>query len=177
MIFGDPADFAIEAEPDTMPTSSIVWGHMRVWCCGKAFGNFHESDCGLSGAQVRLSELANALGALTSPLLAGLDDQSAWDFLDGALYLDEDRSDEEVQLDADAWSRHNFLTNSSEAFDGFKSFIYMRDRETLRILVRRSDEILGAHTVTAAGFVTAANQFEQWCNAIVSKRHAASPAV
>jgi hypothetical protein len=170
MLFGDPDDFAIEAEPDTKPTSTFVWGHMRLWCCGKAFGNFHEADCDLSDPQGTMSHLANHLDAIASPFLAGLDDQAAWDFLDRALFLDVGQSAEEVELDADAWSRHNFLTNAGEAFDGYKSFVYRLDRDTLRILFRRSDEALIGCTVTSTGYVAAVRQFERWCNEIIGKK-------
>jgi hypothetical protein len=169
MLFGDPADFAIEAEPDTKPTSSIVWGHMRVWCCGKAFGNFHETDCGISDPQVHMSRLANHLDALASPFLSALDDQAVWDFLDRALYLDVGQSAEDIELDAEAWGRHDFLTNAGEALDGYKSFIFLRDPETLRVLFRRSDEALVGCTVTSTGYVAAVKQFERWCTEIIGK--------
>ena len=42
-LFGNPADFAIEAgvEPDLRP-GSAVWGHMRVLCGGAALGDIEE---------------------------------------------------------------------------------------------------------------------------------------
>ena len=44
MIFGNPEDFAIEAESDATDTSpaGTVWGHMRIWCRGVSFGDFKE---------------------------------------------------------------------------------------------------------------------------------------
>jgi hypothetical protein len=153
MTFGDPSDFAVEAESDGTPASprGTVWGHMRVWCCGRAVGRFEEPHCGLSGAQLELSEIADRLDLLVSPALSKLTDESAWNFLDTALYVDDVRSDEDVELDAEAWGRHSFLTNSSEAFDGYKGFIFRRDPDSLRILIKGSDELLLAFTVTAAG--------------------------
>ena len=168
MTFGNPSDFALEAESDATPRSppGTVWGHMRAWCCGRAIGRFDELHCGLSGVQRELSRIADRLNLLVSPLLSGLSDESAWEFLDTALYIDDGRPDEDVELDADAWSRHSFLTNSSEAFDGYKGFIFRRDSESLRILVRDSDNLLLAFTVTSAGYVSAVRDFERWCKAI-----------
>jgi len=168
MTFGDPSDFAVEAESDATLASprGTVWGHMRVWCCGRSIGRFDELHCGLSGAQLELSRIADRLDALVSPMLSGLNDESVWKFLDTALYVDDERSDADVKLDADAWSRHSFLTNSSEAFDGYKGFIFLRDPESLRMLVRDPDDHLLAFTVTAAGYTSAVRGFERWCNAI-----------
>jgi hypothetical protein len=168
MTFGDPSDFAVEAESDGAPTSprGTVWGHMRVWCRGQAVGRFEELHCGLLGAQRELSKIADRLELLASPLLSELTDESAWSFLDTALYVDDDRSDEDVELDAEAWSRHSFLTNSSEAFDGYKGFIFRRDADALRILIKGSDDLLLGFTVTTEGYVSAVRSFERWCKAI-----------
>jgi hypothetical protein len=168
MTFGDPSDFAVEAESDAKPTSprGTVWGHMRVWCGGRAIGRFDELHCGLSGAQAELSRIADRLDQLVSPVLSGLTDESAWKFLDTALYVDDERSNEDMELDVDAWSRHSFLTNSSEAFDGFKGFIFRPVADSLRILVRGRDDRLLAFTVTTGGYIAAVREFERWCNAI-----------
>jgi hypothetical protein len=169
MTFGDPSDFAVEVESDATPTSprGTVWGRMRIWCCGRAVGRFEEAHCGLSGAQLELSEIADRLDLLMSPALSELTDEAAWHFLDTALYIDDDRPDENVELDSDAWSHHSFLTNSSEAFDGYKGFVFGRDSHSLRILIKGADDVLLAFTVTTAGYVSAARDFERWCRALI----------
>ena len=45
------------------------------------------------------------------PSLSLLDDRDAFEFLDRALYLDDDRSIDQVMADATRFSKFNFLTN------------------------------------------------------------------
>jgi hypothetical protein len=43
VLFGVPADFAIEAEVDPgLQPLSAVWGSMCVWCRGRALGDLSE---------------------------------------------------------------------------------------------------------------------------------------
>lgn len=87
MRFGDPADFAIEAdvEPHLRPPSA-VWGHMCVWCQGVVLGDITDLHCGLYGAYSSFRWLASNLNELWAPELVGLDDVAVWNFLDGLLY-------------------------------------------------------------------------------------------
>src|SRR6266699_7334177 len=84
-VFGDPADFAIEAglEPD-LPPGSAPWGHMRIWCCSTPLGDIDNRHNGLYVTS--FVEMADALDLLWAPELEGLDDTATWNFLDGLLY-------------------------------------------------------------------------------------------
>jgi hypothetical protein len=164
-VFGDPQDFAIEAVSDAGPASpaGTVWGHMRLWCCGRSIGDFDERDSGLSDAQTSLSELCRALEALESPSLSQLDDQAAWEFLDRKLYVDDARSDAQVAGDTAWWRRFEFVTNWGEPFDGYKGFIFRQSPVTLRIVARCPDNEMVGLTVTVSAFREAIAAFENWC--------------
>src|SRR4051794_18443935 len=119
MLFGDTADFAIEAgvEPDLVPPSA-VWGHMCVWCRGVALGDIEDRHCGLYQAFCGFRWLSEHLGELWDVELAGLDDVAAWNFLDGLLYgyhgdveIEDGRSLDQVRADWAYWSKYDFLTN------------------------------------------------------------------
>ena len=55
-----------------------------------------------------------------------------FDYLNQALYLDDERTFEEVTQDAVKYSKFDFLTNGGESFDGTKSFI-ISDSNNVRL--------------------------------------------
>ena len=168
MIFGNPSDFAIEAESDAALNSpkSTAWGHMRIWCQGEPVGDFTQTHCGLSGAQQSIANLAAEIDTLWNEALDGLGDQAIWDSLYSALYVDHGQADEQIAQDADAWSKFIFLTNWGEMFDQFNGFIFCRDSHKVRLLIQFQN-IAGAPVktfeVSRLGFLEAAIGFEKWC--------------
>jgi hypothetical protein len=86
MLFGDPSDFAIEAdvEPSLTPPSS-VWGHMCIWCRGFALGRLEERYCALYHSHCSFEWVATHLEELWTPELAAFDDAGKWNFLKSLL--------------------------------------------------------------------------------------------
>jgi hypothetical protein len=170
-VFGDRADFAIEAgiEPDKH-TDHTVWGYMCVWCHGVALGDINERYCSLYPAYANFDWLADNLGSLWADELVGLDDVAAWNFLDGLLYgyhgdieLPDKRTLDELGRDAARWGRFDFLTNWEENFDGYKSFLLCPPGDSARVLSRRLPEPMGRGVaVSQRGFVGAASEFARW---------------
>ena len=171
MLFGDPGDFAIEAdvEPRLEPPSS-VWGHMCVWCRGVPLGDITERQCALYPAYCEFLPLPSLLEELWSPELEGLGDLDAWNLLDGLLYgyhgdveVTDDRSLEQCQADWSAWGKFNFLTNWGEQFDGHKSFLVCPPGGPVRILSRRLPTALGLGVdVTIEAVIKASHEFVRW---------------
>lgn len=119
MLFGNPADFAIEAEvePD-LALPSPVLGRLRVWCRQTPLGNFDEAPCNLSPAFVGFQWRLGNLDSLWADDFLGLDDMAAWKFLDAVLYgydgtapIEDRRTAQQIQADWLTWRRFNFLTN------------------------------------------------------------------
>jgi hypothetical protein len=163
MVFGDMADFAIQAEiePGLTPPSA-AWGRMCVWCRGTALGNIQETCCGLGDAASEFAWAASNLEELWDESLQGLDDQATFAFLDAAYYGDDDRSADQVHADAERYAKFNFLTNWGEQFDGFKAFWIHAPDGSLHIHYRLPDNTLGSSQVTKKAFITAATEFVRW---------------
>jgi len=166
-VFGDPADFAIEAggEPD-LQAPSAVWGHMWVWCRGVALANLDDRHCALYTAYKSFEWMSGQLDDLRDPELEVLDATAAWNFLDGLLYgyhgdveLTDDRTEAQCLADSRRWGRHDFLTNWGEQFDGWKAFVFALPGDLIRILYRRSREPVQYADVSRASFATAAEGF------------------
>jgi hypothetical protein len=170
-LFGDPADFAIEAgvEPDLTPPSP-VWGHMRVWCGGIPLGDIDDRHCGLYLPYLNFRSRARSLDELWDENLTGLSDREIWNFLDGRLYgfhgdveIEDDRTLDEVDADMVRYGKFNFLTNWGEQFDGYKSFLLCPPGKPLRVLCRRLPERIGLGLdVSRAGFTAASRAFVRW---------------
>jgi hypothetical protein len=145
MVFGNTESFAIEAmsEPE-LKAPSAVWGRMRVWCEGKAIGDYSEAFCALYPAYCGFKNLAQTLPDLWTQELDGLSDLALWNHFDSLLYgyhgdeeLQDDRTYEQCRADAERWSRFNFLTNWGEQFDADgKSFITCKPEGVVLILNR-----------------------------------------
>lgn len=168
MLFGDRADFAIEADVESeLQRPSAVWGHMCVWCRGVALGDINLRHCGLYVAYSAFDWLSANLYSLWADELAGLDNLATWNFLDRLLYgyhegreIPDDRT---VRCDWTVWGRFNFLTNWGEQFDGFKAFILCPPGGPVRILSARFPEHMGRGVqVSPNGVMTAAEAFARW---------------
>jgi hypothetical protein len=165
MIFGNPADFAIEAEDDGLPTDlkGILAGHMRIWCNNSSIGDFGEKQSCLWHSQQALAKIAADLSAITNPELWNLGDEDLWDRFDQALYIDVGQSKEEMENDCAAWGAHDFLTNWGEMFNGNKGMIYCLSDGRIRVLVQHRDASIRNYIVTEKGFKDAIAGFSQWC--------------
>lgn len=171
-MFGDPADFAIEAgvEPHLVAPSA-VWGHMRVWCRGNALGKIDDRHCALYTSHQAFDWMSAHLEDLWDDALNGLDDRATYDFLDGALYgyhgdveIEDNLSLEEISRDAQRFGKFEFLTNWGGQFDGCsKSFVVCPPDKPLRVLSRAFPESVGlCVNVSRTGFALAARDFVDW---------------
>ncbi|WP_028605802.1 hypothetical protein [Ottowia thiooxydans] len=145
MFFGVKEAFAIEtmSEP-ALQAPSAVWGRMRIWCEGERIGDYDEGFCALYPSYCGFKQLASSLSHLWCTELNGLTDIQLWNHLDGLLYgyhgdveLQDDRTLEQCERDAEKWGGYNFLTNWGEQFDiGGKSFIVCKPGDVVCVLNR-----------------------------------------
>jgi hypothetical protein len=170
-LFGDRADFAIEADVEpNLQAPSAVWGYMCIWCREVPLGHIEDRHCALYGAYDALGRLASVIDHLWAEELAGLDDVAAWNLLDGLLYgyhgdveVPDDRTVEQCGRDWGMWGRFNFLTNWGEQFDGYKSFIMCPPGGPVRILCRSLPPKMGLSVqVSRDAFVAASEGFVRW---------------
>lgn len=134
MLIGNPESFAIEVHHEPIANASKrVFGRMCIHACGVVLGDINEPDCMLNVAASHLSDVVRRLSALDDAVLAARDDREAFDFLNRALYIDDERTDQEIQRDSEQYFKFDFLTNGGESFDRTKSFI-TKHGEVVRLL-------------------------------------------
>ena len=144
MLIGDKDTFAIECYHDPVPNESRrVFGRMCVWICGKSLGDITEPSCMLNVTEGQIEDLLNRLDVIDDPALRGLGYREAYNLLNRLLYEDDERSDEQVSLDADRFAKFEFLTNGGESFDRSKSYI-----------VKTGDQFLILFDDEATGFAS-----------------------
>lgn len=169
MLFGMKEDFAIECfhEPDYPNDHGWVFGRMCVWAGGVELGDISEPACMLNVTEGHFQDCLGQLDALIDGSVNDLADEVAFRFLDAALYVDDDRTNQQVDADALRYSRFNFLINWGESFDGIKAFL-LKSGEHFRILYRLSCDTTGGVEVTRDGLVNAMLAFLDWM--VVEKR-------
>src|SRR5215510_1588035 len=124
MLLGDKEGFALECYHEPLRNEHRrVFGRMCVWASGWQLGDISEPACMLNVAEGHLSRVVARIDSLDDPVLRQLNDRDAFDFLDRTLYVDDDRSGEQVARDAERFFKFDFLTNGGGSFDETKSFI------------------------------------------------------
>jgi hypothetical protein len=160
--FGDQAHFAIVCVREPFGSEPRhVFGRMCIRAGDKVLGDFDEQACMLNVTASHLRTILEHLLQMDCALFQDLSDALAWDLIDNALYLDDDRSTEEVAADSKRFSRYDFLTNGGESFDNSKSFI-VRDGGSVRLLFKRGDDTLESMKVEVGTFCAVVRAFLDW---------------
>jgi hypothetical protein len=162
MLIGDPNIFAIEVHHEPISNASKrVFGRMCIHTCGVTLGDIEEPDCMLNVTEGHLSEVLGRLHALEDAGFVARSDREAFDFLNQALYLDDERTDQEIQRDSERYFRFDFLTNGGESFDRTTSFI-TRSGEMVRLMFTDETETLFVAHVPQIEFRDRINDFFAW---------------
>ena len=115
----------------------------------------------LNVTEGHLQDLLNRFESLDDPVLSGLADRDAYDFLNRVLYLDDDRSNKQVSKDAERFLKFDLLTNGGESFDRTKSFI-VADGDRLRLLFQDDERGFVSAHVGRSTFVLTVRGFLAW---------------
>jgi len=107
---------------------------------GKVLGDIDEPACMLSVTEGHLAGLTKRVLLLDDPELSKLNDHEAFELLNRALYLDDERTIAEVVMDAEKYRKFDFLTNGGESFDGSKSFIVLSSNHVRILFTDRADK-------------------------------------
>jgi hypothetical protein len=169
MIFGTKDVFAVEAILEPGPEFPVVQGNnlagrIRVWLCGVSVGRFDEPSCWLAPPCQHLVGFTRRLDQLWDASFDALTSQQIFQRLDSVLFGVQaaDSTHEGAAEIVDAW-RFVFLLHSSEAFDGWKTFLVRPSATTLNALVKvhqTSDFAVFQFPVKA--YVDAVDAFAQW---------------
>ena len=170
VLFGDPADFAIEAEvdPGLLPPSAI-WGSMCVWCRGRALGDLSERGCALYHAYCGFRVFPDLLADRWEPGFANLSGAELYELLEGASWAEVADAGLEVPPDwrdrlrrgPDPW-RYRFLANWGEQFDRDAGFLVCPPGGAVLVLAERFADTNGCVEVSRAGMLEAAELYVRW---------------
>ena len=127
MIFGQSAEFSIEAYHEPSGPEYAGFGRISIEVQGVRLGDILENHCSLFHVVDRFRELIVSIAIQWDERFTGLSDLGIFKFHDQALYLGEESRWE-------SYGKFNFLTNAGESFDGFKTFIVCRPDEQVQIL-------------------------------------------
>jgi hypothetical protein len=163
MLLGAKEDFAIECvhEPDYPNDKGWVFGRMCVWVRGVELGDLSEPACMLNVTEGHFEDCLNQLDELYDASVNNLPDDAAFRFLDAALYLDDDRTAQQIHADAIRFSKFDFLTNWGESFNNIKAFL-LRSGDRFRILYCLSCDTIGSAEVTRQSLVNSFLAFQKW---------------
>lgn len=162
MLIGNTHIFGIECHHEPIPNETKrVFGRMCIFASNQVLGSIDEPACMLNVTEGHLSDVIRQLPSLKDETLENLTDLEAFNFLDHALYMDDDRSDLEVQQDAERYSKFDFLTNGGESFDGTKSFI-VASGSNVRLLFTDAADIFYSALVPHDEFVKVVTAFFVW---------------
>lgn len=156
MNFGKPADFAIEAYHEPSGPEWGGFGRMCIYIQGRQLGDIRENHSSLFHAVDRFRELQTTIEALWDQSFGVMSDAEIFSTIDRALYGSNDHPD------WDRYGRFDFLTNTGEPFDNFKTFIICRPNVSVHVLYRLPSGTVGSAACPVQSFSSAAASFVSW---------------
>jgi hypothetical protein len=163
MLIGNPNIFAIECYHEPISTNTwYVFGRMCIWTKGIKLGDIDEPDCMLNVTELALLNTFNKHESLENNALAQFSDKTLFDFLNHALYIDDEvKTYEEIRADAEKYFKFDFLTNGGESFDRTKSFA-ISDGNNIRLLFTDSTEKFHSSHFPKQIFLDVITSFFAW---------------
>jgi hypothetical protein len=162
--FGNPSVFAFVCRHEPIPNDrGHVFGRMCIKSNEKVLGDFDEPACMLNVSASHLEAVVNRLPELETDMFVGQNDLAVWGKIDKSLYLDDDRSDEELAADSEQFFKFDFLTNGGESFDDSKSFV-IREGSRVRILFVQGNATVSCMSVHIDLFEETVRAFLEWIN-------------
>lgn len=173
MIFGDPQQFAIEALLDGADSTcgpvsgNNIAGRIRVWMSGSDIGDFDEEHCWLGPVYMAMAELR--LEKLWHPSFGDLSCDEIFDRLNLVKFAadrqgcGDNETLPDIESQGEQLARFTFLLNSSEAFDGWKSFlVHPPGSELMALVMTHGSPEVDVFRFSAEAFRSAVNAFGQW---------------
>lgn len=164
MIFGKPASFAIEIFDEGQSPKWRGFGRMCLHLAGRPHGDVNDTHCSLWHPVERIEEVARDLSSLWSEKFEGHTDQELFAYLDAVLYSGE------IVGDARTLGVHDFLTNTSEMFDGEKSFVFCDTRQNVRVIWQDRQGLVGSVHVPRAEFEAVVEELSGWFKGVRKHR-------
>lgn len=164
MLFGKPESFAIEIFDEGLNPKWRGFGRMCLHLAGRPHGDVNDTHCSLWHPVERIEEVARDLPSFWSESFEGHTDQELFAYLDAVLYSGE------IGGDVKALGRHEFLTNTSEMFDGEKSFVFCDTRQSVRVIWQDRQGLVDSVHVPRADFEAVVAELSGWFSGIREDR-------
>jgi hypothetical protein len=161
MIFGNKNIYAIEVYHEPLDDTILLTGRLSLHLYSKTFGDINDEYCDLSQPYEFLLDKIKHLDKLEYEF--GLNnDNDIFKFLDNKLYMDEERTMEQIKNDTNFYFKFCFLTNAGEMFDRTKSFIYMDKEKIIHILYQIDDNQIICVKIDNEIFKKTTSDFIEW---------------
>jgi hypothetical protein len=131
VIIGNTATFGIEYSTSTTHIADHekwVYGHFCFWAKSNRVGNADEI-CTLNDAVIPIRNLTKNRGKRFFPELMLQSSTVIFETINRALYVDDDRSDEQVKSDWEKYSVCIATPIGLDVFDGVKAFLIEDGRQ------------------------------------------------
>lgn len=173
MFFGESGIFKIESTAEPDPRFSVVprtgvYGRIRLHFDEFQVGHFDEPCCALGPIAAHLSEKAAPEYAAWDASLENLTPVEIFARLDLLLFAYDHTSASLVDPfwvpeAPDGLKRCGFLTNASEAFNGWKGFLLAPpDEDLLAVIGVHSNQAIRHFRIPRSEYTSAVRHFELW---------------
>jgi hypothetical protein len=138
---------------------------MALHIAGVTIGDVNEDHCSLAHAADVLRVLVGSIGSVWDRSFEDHSDAEIFALLDRELYVDYGQSEKDIETAQRRYGRFDFLTNTGEQFDNFKTFLYAHPSGSVHILYQKPNGSIGAAECRIDSFVAASKAFLQWFDA------------
>lgn len=121
----------------------------------------------LNTSEANLRDIVHIIDRYEGFELNDLDDSALFNLIKRRLYDDDDRTAQEIDEDADIYSRYNFLNDAGESFDSHMSFM-VKCNDVLRILFMDRNHNFNSFHIGAEYFIKVINECLEWIDDIRS---------
>jgi hypothetical protein len=156
MKFGAPEEFSIEVYHEPSAAQWAGFGRMAIDVHGTRLGNNRENHCSLFHAVDQIRHFSAHLEDKWDQAFDGLSDGDIFRIIDRSCYtgdIDEDYPD---------YSGFDFLTNTGEQFDDYKTFLVCPPGGKVHVLYQMRDETIGSACCSIADFRSTSEDFVRW---------------
>lgn len=165
MLFGDPAQFAIEAHHEPQGPSWLGFGRMALHFGNVTLGDLSEEHCSLHDAASRIRDVISRIRTTWLPEFLGHSDAEIFAQIDKELYVDYGQTEAHIKSSQKQYELFDFLTNAGEQFDDVKTFIYCGPDSLVHVLYEDRARNVASVTCSVDRLELVSQAFLQWFDA------------
>jgi hypothetical protein len=156
MFFGNSDKFAIEIYHEPLEPRWVGFGRMCIHIESHTIGDINEAHCSLYHAIDRILDASNSLTNLWDERFSGHSGEEIFALIDAALYTGEPSEMYEE------FEKFDFLTNTGEQFDRWKTFIYCTPDKIVNIPFQDRDLVVQTPSCSVNEFQSVSGELARW---------------